>query len=153
MRVSVNNLIPTAGMYRKTITTGIAATVNAPSRDICWIELGGVEISSFEPLKIGWNKTLENVEKEESPQARREPQCGLMCKTILSPEVGPYRSSGGDLLPTCGWRLHPGAHGVLRTLDVYTAGSARYCTALRDWVPPRGGPKGKLQAPWSAWCG
>ena len=103
-------------MCRRTITIGIAATVNAPSRHICWIELGGVEISSFESLKIGQNKTLENVEKEESPQTKREPQCSLMQKTILSPEMGLYLSSVVDLLPICSWRPHPGAHGVLHTL-------------------------------------
>ena len=64
--MSVNNLIPTAGMCRKTVTVGIVATVNAP-RDVCWIELGGVEISLPESLKIGQNKSLENREKKESP--------------------------------------------------------------------------------------
>jgi len=53
-------------MCRKTVTVGIVATVNAP-RDVCWIELGGVEISLPESLKIGQNKSLENREKKESP--------------------------------------------------------------------------------------
>ena len=87
-------------MCRKTITIGIAATFNAPSRDICRIELVGVEISLSESPKIGQNKTLENVEKEGSPQARREPECGLMQKRTLSPEVGPHLSSVVALLPT-----------------------------------------------------
>lgn len=47
---------------------------------------------------------------------RREPQCGLIQRTILSPEMELYLSPEVELLPMCAWRLHPIAHRMLYML-------------------------------------
>lgn len=125
-------------MCRKTVKIGIAATANAPRRDICWKELGGLEISSFESLEIEQNKTLENVEAWRAPTSEKRASVWPDAKDYTVTWDGTIPVLSNTLAPHMWLEVTSWSAWCATYADVYAAGSACYCTALSDWVSGQG---------------